>query len=69
MSSEVYELLKRADEFFVVNKAHRNPRFVEDVVSAARLFPSDDPLQPVNVVCYDAGDCSAGISTPPVPSP
>jgi len=32
MSSETYELLKRPDEFFVVNKAHRNPRFVEDVV-------------------------------------
>jgi GTP cyclohydrolase-4 len=32
MSSETYELLKREDEFFVVNKAHRNPRFVEDVV-------------------------------------
>ena len=32
MSSETYELLKRQDEFFVVNKAHRNPRFVEDVV-------------------------------------
>lgn len=32
MSSETYELLKRADEFFIVNKAHRNPRFVEDVV-------------------------------------
>lgn len=32
MSSEVYELLKRPDEFFIVNKAHRNPRFVEDVV-------------------------------------
>lgn len=32
MSSEVYELLKRPDEFFVVNKAHANPRFVEDVV-------------------------------------
>jgi GTP cyclohydrolase-4 len=32
MSSEVYELLKRPDEFFLVNKAHRNPRFVEDVV-------------------------------------
>jgi GTP cyclohydrolase-4 len=32
MSSEIYELLKRSDEFFVVNKAHRNPRFVEDVV-------------------------------------
>jgi len=32
MSSETYELLKRPDEFFVVNKAHRNPKFVEDVV-------------------------------------
>lgn len=32
MSAETYELLKRPDEFFVVNKAHRNPRFVEDVV-------------------------------------
>jgi GTP cyclohydrolase-4 len=32
MSSETYELLERPDEFFVVNKAHRNPRFVEDVV-------------------------------------
>lgn len=32
MSAEIYELLKRSDEFFVVNKAHRNPRFVEDVV-------------------------------------
>ncbi len=32
MSSEIYELLKRSDEFFVVNKAHRTPRFVEDVV-------------------------------------
>ena len=32
MSSETYELLKRPDEFFVVNKAHQNPKFVEDVV-------------------------------------
>ncbi len=32
MSSETYELLKRSDEFFIVNKAHCNPRFVEDVV-------------------------------------
>jgi GTP cyclohydrolase-4 len=31
MSSETYALLKRPDELFVVNKAHRNPRFVEDV--------------------------------------
>jgi GTP cyclohydrolase-4 len=31
MSSETYGLLKRPDEFFVVHKAHRRPRFVEDV--------------------------------------
>src|SRR5579875_64908 len=29
---ETYDLLKRPDEFFIVNKAHQNPRFVEDVV-------------------------------------
>ena len=32
MSSETYDLLKRPDELFLVNKAHLNPRFVEDVV-------------------------------------
>ncbi len=32
MSSENYALLKRPDELYVVNKAHANPRFVEDVV-------------------------------------
>lgn len=32
MSSEVYELLKRADEAHIVEKAHRRPRFVEDCV-------------------------------------
>jgi GTP cyclohydrolase-4 len=32
MSSEIYELMKRSDEVAVVEKAHRNPRFVEDVV-------------------------------------
>ncbi|HEX9116772.1 MAG TPA: GTP cyclohydrolase MptA [Anaerolineae bacterium] len=32
MSSETYGRLKRPDEFFVVNKAHHRPRFVEDVV-------------------------------------
>jgi GTP cyclohydrolase-4 len=34
MSSEIYELLKRPDELYVVDKAHRNPRFVEDAVRA-----------------------------------
>jgi len=32
MSSEIYGILKRPDEYFVVNRAHRNPKFVEDVV-------------------------------------
>src|SRR5829696_9656101 len=32
MSSEIYELMKRPDELEVVEKAHRNPRFVEDCV-------------------------------------
>jgi GTP cyclohydrolase I/GTP cyclohydrolase-4 len=32
MSSEIYELLKRPDERYVVEKAHRRPRFVEDSV-------------------------------------
>ncbi|MDQ6662119.1 MAG: GTP cyclohydrolase MptA [Chloroflexota bacterium] len=32
MSSENYGLLKRPDELYIVNKAHSNPRFVEDVV-------------------------------------
>jgi GTP cyclohydrolase IV len=32
MSSRVYELLKREDEAFVVQTAHKNPKFVEDCV-------------------------------------
>lgn len=32
MSSQIYELLKRPDEIFVVETAHKNPRFVEDCV-------------------------------------
>lgn len=35
MSSEIYELLKRPDELYVVEKAHHNPRFVEDAVREA----------------------------------
>jgi len=34
-SSPTYELLKRSDEAAAVLSAHRNPRFVEDVVRAA----------------------------------
>ena len=32
MSAEIFELMKRTDEGAVVEKAHRNPRFVEDCV-------------------------------------
>ncbi len=32
MSSEIFELMKRSDEGAVVERAHRNPRFVEDCV-------------------------------------
>ena len=32
MSSETYAVLKRPDELFVIDKGHRRPRFVEDVV-------------------------------------
>jgi GTP cyclohydrolase IV len=32
MSSEIYELMKRVDEAYVVEQAHRRPRFVEDCV-------------------------------------
>jgi GTP cyclohydrolase-4 len=32
MSSQMYELLKREDERYVVESAHKNPKFVEDCV-------------------------------------
>lgn len=32
MSSQMYELLKREDEAYVVKHAHQNPKFVEDCV-------------------------------------
>jgi GTP cyclohydrolase I/GTP cyclohydrolase-4 len=35
MSAEIYELMKRPDEAEVVEKAHRQPRFVEDCVREA----------------------------------
>lgn len=49
MSAEIYELLKRGDESYVVMAAHNNPRFVEDcvremarkVVSAFPKLPDD----------------------------
>jgi GTP cyclohydrolase I/GTP cyclohydrolase-4 len=47
MSSEIYELMKRSDEAYVVEKAHRRPRFVEDCVremikGAIDAFPDLD---------------------------
>jgi GTP cyclohydrolase I/GTP cyclohydrolase-4 len=47
MSSEIYELMKRTDEAHVVEKAHRQPRFVEDCVremirGVVEAFPALD---------------------------
>jgi len=61
MSSENYGLLKRPDEFFVVHKAHRRPRFVEDVaremleaaVNTYADLPGDDFLV-ARVVSYES---------------
>ena len=47
MSSENYDLLKRPDELFVVEKAHRHPRFVEDTVrEILRSFVTTYPELP-----------------------
>ena len=61
MSSETYDLLKRPDEFFIVNKAHRNPKFVEDVVrgilgSALEMYGdfSDDAFVFASQVNYES---------------
>lgn len=53
MSSETYDLLKRPDEFFVVNKAHHNPKFVEDVVRGmlARALDMYSDLDDETFVC------------------
>ena len=32
---------------------------IADIVGAAALYPNADPFQPVNVLCYGEGDCSA----------
>ncbi|MCL2142153.1 MAG: GTP cyclohydrolase MptA [Methanimicrococcus sp.] len=51
MSSNVYEVLKRADEKMVVEQVHKNPKFVEDCVRTmakkiVETFPhlSDDSI-------------------------
>jgi len=61
MSSETYDLLKRPDEFFVVNKAHHNPKFVEDVVRgilsrSLEVYPdlSDDTFVFASQVNYES---------------
>jgi GTP cyclohydrolase-4 len=47
MSSSVFELLKRSDEAMVVQRAHNNPKFVEDCVrTMAKNVVSEFPLLP-----------------------
>ena len=61
MSSENYNLLKRPDEMFIVNKAHRFPRFVEDVVReilgmVVQLYPDlpDDTYVSASQVNFES---------------
>ena len=42
-SSELYGLLKRADEKFVTERAYDNPKFVEDLVRDVALRLQRDP--------------------------
>lgn len=42
-SCEVYSVLKRPDEKFVTEKAHENPKFVEDVVRDIARELKEDP--------------------------
>lgn len=49
-SCEIYPLLKREDEKYVTEKAHRNPVFVEDVVrNAAIKFKEDKRVRWFNI--------------------
>jgi len=51
MSSSVFELLKRSDEAMVVQRAHNNPKFVEDCVrTMAKNVVKDFPLLPDEAV-------------------
>jgi len=42
-SSELYGVLKRADEKYVTERAYNNPRFVEDLVRGVAARLSADP--------------------------
>lgn len=52
MSTNIYELLKRSDEAYVVEEAHRNPKFVEDCVRfmAHRIVEEFDQLPDDSVI-------------------
>jgi hypothetical protein len=70
MSSEIYELLKRPDELYVVDKAHRRPRFVEDVVrEMLRAVLEEYPTCRTTPSCWPARRTSrASTTTTPSPS-
>ena len=42
-SSEIWPLLKRADEKWITERAYENPKFVEDLVRDVALRLNDDP--------------------------
>lgn len=50
MSSNIYEVLKRSDEKYVVEKAHTNPKFVEDCVRSM----AEKVIKQFNNLSYDS---------------
>ncbi len=51
-SSEVFGVLKRADEKFVTERAYDNPKFVEDIVrDVAGRLNADERIQAYTVTC------------------
>jgi len=51
-SSEVYGVLKRADEKFVTERAYDNPKFVEDIVrDVAGRLEADERIAAYTVTC------------------
>ena len=65
MSSEIYELMKREDERSVVEKAHANPRFVEDCVREMVRRLADRPSRPPRPQLHPRPPGEPGDDPPP----
>ena len=52
-------LLPEESALKILYKNDQFRQFVADVTGSETLYPSDDPYQPVNVLCHESGDNSA----------